>query len=157
MTTRTRLQVLKCYIEPLLLYGCETCTLMTTELNRRMATEMWFLRRMLKVTWIDKMTNEEVLWRARTKQRIIQTIAKTEFPFLGMSWGRNRSSSSSQQVKSLGNDPEEDSGERTRTKSKIGLWFPVITMFSSVQGKEISWLLTLCTWHLEEDCKNACD
>ena len=59
----------------LLLYGCQTWTLMTAERNGLMATEMWFLRRMLKVRWIDKMTNE-VLRRARTNRWIIQTIAE---------------------------------------------------------------------------------
>ena len=65
------------------MYGCETWTLMTAEQNRLMATEMWFLRRLLKVKWIDKMTNEEVLRRARTKRWIIQTIARRQVSFFG--------------------------------------------------------------------------
>ena len=80
---RTRLRVLRCYIELLLMNGCETWTLMTAERNRLVAAEMWFLRRMLKVRWIDKMTNEEVLRRAGTKRWIIQTIAKRQVSFSG--------------------------------------------------------------------------
>ena len=83
VTMRTRLRVLRSYIEPLLLYGCETWTLMTAERNRLMATEMWFLRRMLKVKWIDKVTNEEVLHRAGTKRWRIKTIAKRQVSFFG--------------------------------------------------------------------------
>ena len=83
VTMRTRLRVLRSYIEPLFLYGCETWTLMTAERNRLMATEMWFLRRMLKVNRIDKVTNEEVLHRAGTKRWIIRTIAKRQVSFFG--------------------------------------------------------------------------
>ena len=83
-TMRTSLRVLRCYTEPSLLYDCETWTLMTAERNRLMATEMWFLRRMLKVRWIDNMTNEEVLRRARTKRWIFQNIAKRQVSFFDM-------------------------------------------------------------------------
>ena len=54
VTMRTRLRVLRSYIEPFLLYGCETWTLMNAERNRLIATEMWFLQRMLiDKSWID--------------------------------------------------------------------------------------------------------
>ena len=43
LSVETRKRVMKCYIEPMLLYGCEAWTI-NKELKRKIeATEMWFI------------------------------------------------------------------------------------------------------------------
>ena len=44
---------------------------------------MWFLRRMLKIKWTDKVTNEEVLRRAGTRRWMMNTVAKRHTSFFG--------------------------------------------------------------------------
>jgi len=44
-----------------LLYGSETWTLRKEDIRRLEAVEMWMWRRMEKVSWMDKITNEEIL------------------------------------------------------------------------------------------------
>ena len=45
---------------------------------------MWFLRRMLRVPWTAKMTNEEVLRRARlAKEEYGATLRKRQLIFMG--------------------------------------------------------------------------
>ena len=83
MPMKLRLRILRCYIEPILLYSSETWTLMTADKKTLMATEMWFLRRMLKIKWTDKVTNEEVLRRAGTRRWMMNTIAKRQTSFFG--------------------------------------------------------------------------
>ena len=61
MPFQLRYRILKCYIAPILLYGSENWTLNKTAIRTIKAAEMWFLRRMEKVKWIEKITNEEVL------------------------------------------------------------------------------------------------
>ena len=84
MPMKLRLRILRCYIEPIFLYGSETWTLMTADKNTLMATEMWFLRRMLKIYWTDKVANEEVLKRAGIKRWMMNAIAKRQACFFGL-------------------------------------------------------------------------
>ena len=51
--------------------------------KRLEATEMWFLRRMMRVSWTDHVTNEDVLERTRSSRTLLQTIAKRQICFLG--------------------------------------------------------------------------
>ena len=47
------------------------------------ATEMWFLRRMLKVSWTDRTSNERVLTVANVKRKLLETIKNRKNTFLG--------------------------------------------------------------------------
>ena len=63
---KVRQRVLDCYILPVLMYGCEPWTISKEIENRLKVTEMWFLRKMLRISYVDKIRNEEVLERAGT-------------------------------------------------------------------------------------------
>ena len=63
---KVRRRVLDCYILLVLMYDCEAWTISKEMENRFGATEMWFLSRMLKILYMDKNRNEEVLERAGT-------------------------------------------------------------------------------------------
>jgi len=43
------------------LYGAETWTMTQANKERLEAFEMWIWRRMLKISWVDKVSNVEVL------------------------------------------------------------------------------------------------
>ncbi|GFS22584.1 endonuclease-reverse transcriptase [Elysia marginata] len=51
ISIQTRKRVLRCYIEPILLYGCEAWTISKQIEAKLEATELWFLRRMLRIFW----------------------------------------------------------------------------------------------------------
>ena len=44
---------------------------------------MWFYRRMLKISWADRITNQEVLRRAHTERALIREVRKRQINFLG--------------------------------------------------------------------------
>jgi hypothetical protein len=56
-----RKQVLKTYFNTILYYGKEAWTMNKRIEKQLEATEMWFWRRILKVPWTDKITNENIL------------------------------------------------------------------------------------------------
>src|SRR6476619_3920607 len=56
-----RKRLVKTLVWPVVLYRCETWTMRKEEINRLNAFEMWVWRRMGKISWIDKRTNEQVL------------------------------------------------------------------------------------------------
>ena len=59
-----------------LLYGSETWTLRKEDIRRLEAVEMWLWRRMERVSWMDKITNEEILNKVGEKRQLISVIRK---------------------------------------------------------------------------------
>jgi len=58
-----------------------------TDIREIKAAEMWFLRRMEKVKWTEKITNEEVLNKIIKKSNIMSDISKRQISFFGhMMW-----------------------------------------------------------------------
>jgi len=66
-----------CYIYPVLMYGCESWTV-TEEIKRRIeAFEMWCYRRLLKISWTDRIRNLEVMRRVGVANKVVyQNICK---------------------------------------------------------------------------------
>ena len=80
---KLRLRLLKCFIWSVLLYGCEAWTL-DMKLRRRLeAVEMWFLRRMLRVPWTARLTNERVMEMAGVRRALLGAVRARQLKFLG--------------------------------------------------------------------------
>ena len=80
---KTRLRAIKCYIWPTLFYGAETWTITKSLLSRLDAFEMWVYRRVLKISWTEKITNEEVLRRIGTDREIVRQFKNRKLQYLG--------------------------------------------------------------------------
>ncbi|XP_064099372.1 uncharacterized protein LOC135210398 [Macrobrachium nipponense] len=65
-----RRRFVECFVWSVLLYGCETLTLRKAEEERLQAAEMWFWRRMLKISWTERKTSEEVLERVGVEREL---------------------------------------------------------------------------------------
>ena len=78
-----RKRVLQCYIEPILLYGCEAWSMTKQTSTSIEAIEMWFLRRMLRVSWTEKRTNLEILNTASSTRKLMNNIKRRQAEFLG--------------------------------------------------------------------------
>ena len=89
ISLKTRRRFIKCYVWSVLMYGCETWTMGKADEQRIQAAEMWFYRRMLKVSWTERRTNEEILEMADVEREIISTIKKRQMRFLGHVMRRN--------------------------------------------------------------------
>ena len=78
-----RKRFIKAYAHSTLLYGCESWTISKAMQKKIEATEMWFMRRMLKIPWTERVTNEEVLRRAGTRRELMKSIRQRQLRFLG--------------------------------------------------------------------------
>ena len=76
------LRVLKCYIWSTLLYGCETWTISADMIKKLEALETWFYRRMLRISWKEKVTNVEVYRRMNTSTSLLIDIVHRQLTFL---------------------------------------------------------------------------
>ena len=79
----TRLRVLHCYVWSVLLYGCETWKISKVMKDRLMAVEVWFLWRMLKISRMEKRSNEEVFQEAGVHRILLKSIRQRQLAFLG--------------------------------------------------------------------------
>ena len=78
-----RLRILKSYIWSVLLYGCETWTVSRKMKKRLEATEMWFIRRMMRIPWVARRTNQEVLQMAGMSKELMTTMRRRQLGYLG--------------------------------------------------------------------------
>ena len=66
---------------PILLYGCEYWTVNADLKNRLEANELGFIRRLLRIAWKDKKSNEIVLKEVITKRASIETGRRSQLQF----------------------------------------------------------------------------
>ena len=79
----TKIKIVKTLVWTTLLYGCETWTLRKEDIRRLEALEMWVWRRMEKISWTHKVTNEEVLGRIGTDRQLINSLRSRKRNWIG--------------------------------------------------------------------------
>ena len=67
-----RKKPVKCYIWSIALYSAETWIFQKIEQKHLGSFEMWFWKRMKKISWANQVENEEVLHTAKDKRNIIE-------------------------------------------------------------------------------------
>ena len=67
---------MKSIIWSVALYGSETWTLLEKEVKNTEAFEMWVWRHMERISWKDRVTNEDVLRRIDEPRRITDIIKR---------------------------------------------------------------------------------
>ena len=65
------------------MYGCETWTLRKDEIRRLEAMEMWLWRRMEKISYTERVTNEEVLRRVGEERQLLNLIRNRKKNWIG--------------------------------------------------------------------------
>ena len=76
-------QIIKSTVWNVALHAAETWRLTKASKKLLEAFEMWMWWRMLKISWTDKVTNEEVLVRASKARSILKTIWCRKHRWLG--------------------------------------------------------------------------
>ena len=80
---------MNCYIWSTALYGAETWTLRTVNQKHLESLEMWCRRRMEKISWTDRVRNEEVLLRVKKQINTLHKICKGKANWIGHILCRN--------------------------------------------------------------------
>ena len=73
----------QCHPWSSLLYGCEAWTLNAAMEKRLEAFEMWCWRRMLRVSWVERRTNESIFQEIGMRRELLITIRRRQLGFLG--------------------------------------------------------------------------
>ena len=80
---RTKKKILNCYVFSVLNYGCESWTWNKAMCRRVDTFEMWCYRRMLKISYKDRVTNNEVLQRVKEYLHFMTDMKKRKLTFVG--------------------------------------------------------------------------
>jgi hypothetical protein len=84
-----RKKLVKCYIWSIALYGAETWTLRKADQKYLESFDMWCWRRMEKISWTDRVRNEEVLHRVKEERNILHTMKRKKSNWIGHILRRN--------------------------------------------------------------------
>jgi hypothetical protein len=71
-------KLVRCHIWSITLYGSEIWTLRNLQRKYLESFEMWCWRRMEKIKWSDKVTNEQVLQRIGEKRTLLNNILRRD-------------------------------------------------------------------------------
>ena len=61
ITLPTKVHLVKAMVYPAVMYGCESCTVKKAECRRIDAFELWCWRRLLRVPWTARKSNQSIL------------------------------------------------------------------------------------------------
>ena len=61
ITLPTKVRLVKAMVFPVVMYGCESWTVKKAEHQRTDAFELWYWKRLLRVPWIARRSNQSIL------------------------------------------------------------------------------------------------
>jgi len=77
----TKVHLVKAMVFPVVMYGCESWTIKKTECQRIDAFELWCWRRLLRVPWVARKSNQSIL-KEISPEFIGRTDVEAETPIL---------------------------------------------------------------------------
>lgn len=83
MPLKLKVKLVKVLIWPVLMYGCEGWTIRRLEENQINASEMWIYRRVLRISWTERRTNESVLQQLGVRKELLGRIIERKLTFFG--------------------------------------------------------------------------
>lgn len=85
MSKKLKKRIIKTIIWSVALYAAETWTLRKVDIRRVSALEMWCWRKMEKISWTERITNDEVLRLVGERRQMVDTIVKRKKNWIGHS------------------------------------------------------------------------
>ena len=82
ITLPTKVRLVKAMVFPVVMYGCESWTVKKAERQRIDAFELWCSRRLLRVPWTTRRSNQSILKEISPEYFIGRTDAEAEAPIL---------------------------------------------------------------------------
>ena len=83
ITLPTKVRLVKVLVFPVVMYGCESWTIKKAEHQRINAFELWCWRRLLRVPWMTRRSNQSILKEISPEYSFIgRTDAKAEAAIL---------------------------------------------------------------------------
>ena len=79
----TKICLVKAVVFPVVMYGCESCTIKKDEHQRIDAFELWCWRRLLRVPWTARSSNQSILKEISPEYLLEGLMLKLKLQYFG--------------------------------------------------------------------------
>ena len=83
VTLPTKVHLVKAMVFPVIMYGCESWTIMKAEHRRSDAFELWCWRRLLRVPWTARRSNQSILQEINPEYSLEGLMLKLKLQYFG--------------------------------------------------------------------------
>ena len=83
ITWPTKISLVKDMAFPVVMYGCESWTIKKTECQRIDAFELWCWRRLLRVPWTARRSNQSILKEINSEYSLEELMQKLKLQYFG--------------------------------------------------------------------------
>ena len=83
ITLPTKVHLVKAMVFPVVIYGCESWTVMKAECQRIYAFELWCWRRFLRVPWISRRSNQSIIKEISAEYSLEGLMLKLKLQYFG--------------------------------------------------------------------------
>ena len=91
ITLRKKVHLVKAMVFPVVMYGCEIWTIKKAEHQRIDAFELWCWRRLLRVPWTERRSNQSILKEISPEYSLEGLMLKLKVQYFGHLMQRNDS------------------------------------------------------------------
>ena len=120
LNIKLRVRMLRCYVISALLYATETWTICQETVTKLESLETWFYRKMLKISYLDRISNETVLKRVNESRSLLKEIKKRKLQYFGHLVRHNKHQRQLMEEKWRENASEGTRGESGRQQGGVG-------------------------------------
>ena len=83
ITLLTKVHTVKVMVFTVVMYGCESWTIMKAECQRTDAVKLWCWRRLLRVTWTSQRSNQSILRGISPEHSLEELMLKLKLQYFG--------------------------------------------------------------------------
>ena len=83
MTLLTKVHLVKAVVFPVVIYGCESWTIKKAECQRIDTFELWYWRRLLRVPWTARKSNQSILKEISSEYSLEGLMLKLKLQHFG--------------------------------------------------------------------------
>ena len=87
----TKVHLVKAMVFPVVMYGCESWTIKNAEHRRVVAFELWYWRRLSRVPWTARRSNQSMLMEINPEYSLEGLMLKLKLQYFGHLMGRTNS------------------------------------------------------------------
>ena len=82
ITLPTKVHLVKAMAFPVVMYGCESWTIKKAECRKTDAFELWYWRRLLRVPWMARRSNQSILMEVSPEYSLEGLMLKLKLQYL---------------------------------------------------------------------------
>ena len=135
ITLPTKVCIVKAMVFPVVMYGCESCTIKKAERQRTDAFELWCWRRLLRVPWTARRSNQSIIKENNPEYSLEGLTLKLKLQYFGH---LNRRADSVEKTLMLG----KTEGRRRRGQQRWDGWMVSQTQWTWIWASFGSWWWT---------------